>query len=376
MKVLIDNSNLFAGGGLQVSFSFLRDLRRLQLAWEWHIVQSVKCAENFDESTFPSNFTFYNLRKAEEISKRKRISSVKYLENNIQPDCIFTLFGPSYHKSKFPKIVGFALPYILYPDSPFFKQIGFKEKIYYKLLSILKTYSFKKYSDTLIFETEDAKTIFTNKANYTKDSFVVGNTLNEIFFAKEKFIELKITDSTSLNILFLTANYAHKNMQILPAVIKVLRNKKHLKDFKFLITLDKAELNFPISCDENIIYLGKVGLEKIPALYSNSDMVFIPTLLEVFSATYLEAMFMKKPIVASDLGFSREICGDAALFCNPTNAEAYANAIFEIFHNEKLRKELIGKGTENLKRFGTSMDRTNAYISIIKNIITKNENTK
>ncbi|MFV8270526.1 glycosyltransferase family 4 protein [Flavobacterium sp. GT2N3] len=376
MKVLLDNSNLFAGGGLQVAASFLSDLKSLQFIAEWHVVQSVKGAENFDTSNFPDNFIFYNLGKAEEISKSKRIIRIKNLENSIQPDCIFTLFGPSYHKSKFPKIVGFAIPYILYPDSPFFNQIGFKEKIYYKLLSVLKTYSFKKYSDALIFETEDAKTIFTSKAKYTKDSFVVGNTLNEIFFAKGKLPELKITDTTSLNILFLTANYAHKNMQILPAVIEILRNKKHLKDFKFLITMDKVDLNFPTSCEENIIYLGKIPLEKIPSLYSNSDMVFIPTLLEVFSATYLEAMFMKKPIVASDLGFSRDICGDAALFCEPSNPEAYANAIFALSHNEPLRNELIDKGIENLKRFGASIDRTKAYVNIIKNLITKNENTK
>ncbi len=43
-------------------------------------------------------------------------------------------------------------------------------------------------------------------------------------------------------------------------------------------------------------------------------MVFIPTLLEVFSATYLEAMLMKKPIIASDLEFSRDICGESAYF--------------------------------------------------------------
>ena len=34
--------------------------------------------------------------------------------------------------------------------------------------------------------------------------------------------------------------------------------------------------------------------------------------------------------------------------------------------NSNLRNELITKGTENLKRFGTSMDRTQKYLEIIK----------
>ena len=144
MKLLLDNSNLFAGGGLQVAFSFLQDLKKLALHNEYHVVQSIKCAENLDASGFPTNFTFYTLSKNEEHSKQQRISKVRSLENAIKPDCIFTLFGPSYHKSNFPKIVGFAIPFIIYPNSPFFNQRSLKEKLYYKLLTILKTYCFKK----------------------------------------------------------------------------------------------------------------------------------------------------------------------------------------------------------------------------------------
>jgi glycosyltransferase involved in cell wall biosynthesis len=376
MKLIIDNSNLFAGGGLQVAVSFLKDLKRMELSDEFYIIQSINCENSIAEINFPDNFFFYNLGKSEESSKTKRISRVKNIENSIQPDCIFTLFGPSYHKSNFPKIVGFAIPYILYPDSPFFNQISIKEKIYYKLLTILKTYSFKKFSDVLIFETQNAKDIFTSREKYAKDSFVVGNTLNELFFSKNKWLELEGLNNSFNKFLFLTANYPHKNMQILPKVIEILKKKFKFKDFKFLITLNKGDLNFSDSTNENITYLGQVALEKIPSLYSNSDIVFIPTLLEVFSATYLEAMFMKKPIIASDLGFSRDICGDAALFCEPTNAGSYAEAVFELSNNVALRNDLVNKGTENLKRFGTSMYRTKSYLDIIKNTIINHENTK
>ena len=376
MKLLLDNSNLFAGGGLQVAFSFLHDLKKLALPNDYHVVQSIKCAENFDASGFPKNFTFYTLSKNEEHSKRLRISKVRSLENAIRPDCIFTLFGPSYHKSNFPKIVGFAIPFIIYPNSPFFNQISLKEKIYYKLLTILKTYCFKKYSDTLVFETEDARKIFNQKYNYSKDSFVVGNALNEIFTSLETLPELKIQGLSSLNILLLAANYPHKNIHIVPKVIQVLKEKHQICDFKFLLTLEKKELNFPAYCDENIIFLGKVALNQIPSLYIQTDFVFIPTLLEVFSATYLEAMFMEKPIIASDLGFSRDVCGQAALFCDATNAEAYANSIVRLQNDEKLKNKLIANGVLNLERFGNSMDRTHGYLNIIKKIILTNENTK
>lgn len=376
MKIIIDNSNLFAGGGLQVAASFLRDLKKMNVNCDFHVIQSFNSANIIDENDFPDNFKFYNLDKSEEKFKSKRIKSVKKIEDALKPDCIFTLFGPSYHKSKFPKLVGFAIPYIIYPDSPFFKRISLREKIYYKLLSLIKIYSFKKYSDGLIFETENARKIFIEREYYDKKSFVVGNTLNEIFINPNNWIDFENLISSSCNILFLTANYPHKNMAIVPEVIKILREKYQLKDFKFLITLNKNDLNFTDSVNENIQYLGKVDLEMIPSLYNKSNIVFIPTLLEVFSATYLEAMQMKRPIIASDLGFSRDICGDSAYFCEPTNADSYANAIFTLINDENLQHDLITKGCENIKRFGSSVDRTNSYLAIINKLVTKYENTK
>lgn len=376
MKVILDNSNLFAGGGLQVAASFLKDLRASSLSIEFHVIQSVKMVENLEPSFFPSNFVFYNLGTAEEGSIFKRRSRVRLLENQIQPDCIFTLFGPSYHKSKFPKIVGFAIPYIVYPDSPFFKKLSIKNKLHYKVLDILKTYCFKKYSDVLIFETEDAQSIFSRRSGYKKQSFVVGNTLNEIFFSSAKLPAFSFAGSSVLNVLFLTANYPHKNMAILPAIIRSLKEVHHLTDFKFLISLNKKDLQFPSFCDEHVIYLGKIDLNQIPSLYSQVQIVFIPTLLEVFSATYLEAMYMQKPIVASDMGFSRDICGDAALFCTATSPESYAEAIVSLQNDSFLQNDLVAKGIKNLNRFGTSKDRTLSYLKIIEKIVNTYENSK
>lgn len=383
MKLLIDNSNLNVGGGIQVATSFLNDLNELDKSnhinevTSIHVIQSFNSSKQIEKLSFSSKFIFHDLDVLSQNSILKRSKTVKVIENEVKADIIFTTFGPSYHKSKYLKVVGFAIPYIIYPDSPFFEKISFKEKIYYKLISVFKKYTFKKYSDALIFETENARKIFSIRESYHKKSFTVCNTINEIFFKEDKWVELKGLPFSSCNILCLTSNYAHKNMQIIPKVIDIIKNNYNFSDFKFLITLEKTDLKFDDIYDENIEYLGKVDLHKIPSLYKNSDIAFIPTLLEVFSATYLEAMLMKKPIIASDLGFSRDICGDSAYFCSPLDSQAYAKAIFEIINNNQLKIDLVNKGTENLKRFGTSMDRTKSYLRIIKDLIqNNNENSK
>ncbi len=130
MKIIIDNSNLFAGGGLQVAVSFLNDLKEIETEYIFCVVQSPNSAKVIDKSTFPKNFFFYDI--SENLSKTQKIKQVKKIENEEKPNCIFTTFGPSYHKSNFPKIVGFAFGQMIYPESPFYKKMSFLERLKYK----------------------------------------------------------------------------------------------------------------------------------------------------------------------------------------------------------------------------------------------------
>jgi len=365
MKILIDNSNLFAGGGIQVAISFLYDLIKQGNEHEFVVVQSYKIASLVDESIFPSNFSFLHLGKIGILRKRKEM---KNLENQIIPDVIFSVFGPSYHKSNFTKIVGFAIPHLLYTNSPFFKKLSFLEFLKIRLLSKIKLLAFERNSDKLIFETEDAKEIYKTKYNTTKECYVVNNTLNEVFYHPEKWIKRDLNLSGKFNLLSVTANYPHKNLQIIPEIVKILKNKFSWNDFRFVLTVNKDELGFDEETNKHIVYLGSVPIELIPNLYEQIDVVFMPTLLEVFSTSYLESMFMKKPLLASNMSFARDICGDAAIFCEAMDAECYAKSIITLRDDSKKLNDLVEKGALKVVQYGNSSDRTKKYLEIIENI--------
>lgn len=371
MKLIIDNSNLFAGGGIQVAISFLKDLKFLELSHEYYIIQSPNMEKAIHNIDFPENFHFYHLSKNTISAKRERIREVINIENKINPDCIFTVFGPSYHKSNYPKLVGFAIGHIIYPDSPFFKKLSIKEKIYNKVLCHIKTFCFNKNSDALVFETKDAATLYKQNKSFKKPIYVANNTLNEIFHAPKEWEKFPEDLTSPCTILCVTVNYAHKNLSIIPHVIDNLINKYKLNNFQFVLTLDRKELEISEYHRKYIKFIGRVAIHQLPDIYSQSNIVFIPTLLEIFSATYLEAMFMKKPIIASDLGFAKDICHESAYFCEATNPEAYADAIYKLYTKPEISLDLVQKGETNLKRFGTSMDRTRKYLNIIEEISMK-----
>lgn len=364
MKILIDNSNLYAGGGIQVATSFLYDLITIKDDNQYHVIQSVNSAKQVNKLDFDKRFKFYDFTEADKAII-SRIKKLRGIEEQINPNVIFTVFGPSYYKSKSPKVVGFAIPHIIYSNSPFFNKISFLERYKIKVTSYLKNIFFKNNSDALIFESEDAMEIYLSKIKKPVTSYVVSNTLNSIFNNANLWKDITI-DKASFNILYLTANYPHKNLDIIPDIIDYLILNDKLYNFKFNLSVNKEELMFDDRYDKYINYLGTVDIMNVPSLYKEMDVLLMPSLLEIFSTSYLEAMYMQIPIISSDMSFARDICADSALFADPLNAADYADKILLLYTNKELYKNLVQKGAENLKRFGTSMDRTKKYLEILK----------
>ena len=69
-----------------------------------------------------------------------------------------------------------------------------------------------------------------------------------------------------------------------------------------------------------------MDITECPSLYEQADVMFQPTLLECFSATYPEAMKMQRPIVTTDIEFAHGLCGPAAHYYSPLSAEDAARA--------------------------------------------------
>ncbi len=70
-----------------------------------------------------------------------------------------------------------------------------------------------------------------------------------------------------------------------------------------------------------------VRREEMPGWYTTADCFTLPSRTESFGLTYLEALACGLPCVAPDDPVRREVIGEAGLFCDVTNLEAYAGAL-------------------------------------------------
>ena len=104
-------------------------------------------------------------------------------------------------------------------------------------------------------------------------------------------------------------------------VAELLRERHPDFHFRFVLTIDEKDFPMvPENMSSHFLFICKVGVAECPYLYEQADIMFMPILLECFTATYPEAMRMEVPIVTTDLDFAHGLCGDAACYYEATNS--------------------------------------------------------
>lgn len=373
MKILINSSNLHCGGGVQVASSFINELPLLskEIVKNFDVIVSSEVDKNINQSTkiFFKNYKVHN------------IFGLKNYRNNINLfdayDLVFTIFGPCYHPIKGINLVGFAQPWIIYPNNECYSMLSSVEKLKYKLKFFLQKKFFKK-SDFCVVELEHVKQRLI-ELNIFKDSHVevVYNTVSNVYFSPEKWEKIKIMPSNKIKIGLISRDYYHKNTNILPKVKEILKNKYN-QDVDFYVTFNEEEwLNKSSSFQENIINVGPLKVNECPNFYEEMDAIIFPSLLECFSATPLEAMIMKKPLFASDRGFIKDVCLDFAYYFEPTDPESAAAVINDFIENKNINEldiKLTAAQT-HAKNFSSAHQRAVKYTQIIENCLNKEENS-
>ena len=243
--------------------------------------------------------------------------SIRRIVRNLNIDVVFTLAGPGPLRGSFRTVNGWHEPAYVYPESDFWNRISLFSRILLKLRYMYSSWALKK-ADAITVQTLTMKQrmikyrkIHENKINivpngitsYAEEEYMSPG-LSTIFEALEDRIKL----------LVLTEPWVHKNFNYLLKVAKHLpgpyifcisfdRNTNRLTE-DFVKEVERSGLA------DHFVFLGRVQHREIRMLYQKVDAVFLPTLLESFSANYIEAMYFKKPVFTSDLDFAREVCRD------------------------------------------------------------------
>ena len=375
MRLLINTASTLKGGGVQVAASVLSECKVFS-DWEFGVVLGPGLSDIVRDADFPKNFRFFRLdyRPAQRVlSFRRSGEDLSQIEASFSPDAVFTTSGPSYWRPHAPHLMGFNLPHHLYPDSPYFTRIlSPAARLRWRAKSVLIHHYTKRFADAWVVQTDDVNQRLRQWIS-SENVYTVPNTVSEAFLSKRREHgdepDLRRQKGGGFRLLVLSSYYRHKNLDILNEIIDLMRNKD-IRSIRFTMTLptrDYETIIFP----ENREWIDNLGPQlpnDCPALYESSDALFLPSLLECFSANYVEAMAMKRPIVTTDLGFARTICSNAALYYEPMNAGRALKKIIELSSDEELYASLVRAGQIELRRFGTPKRRAEAYLSLCRKL--------
>lgn len=372
MKLIINSASTYKGGSEQVALSFIHECKAYP-EHEFHVIIGPHLAEQIDKNLFSDNFSFYIVPKRPASGIWSFVKTMRWLnklEDKINPDCVITAGGHGYWRPKAPLVTGFNMAHYLYPESPYFAKLSLKRKAYWKLRQWIDLFFFSRV-DAYLVQTDDINKR-VKKLMGGKKTFTVTNTVNGHFTEPKTFSnKLPDRENDEVRLLTLSSYYPHKNLEIINGVASKL-SEMEVSNVKFVLTLPQNifESIFTDNSMRYVYNVGSVPIEECPSLYSEVDFMFLPTLLECFSASYAEAMIMGKPILTSDLGFAHTVCKDAAIYFDPLDPEDIAGKILYLLNDPQKQDELIQRGKEEEKKLNTPAERAKSYLSICEKVST------
>lgn len=312
--ILINGYNNGSAGGLTVLKNFVskyleeNDANEMILVPPKGVDYNWKCNVIDVPRIYRNNFIFYFLFLKSYIRK-----------NEIQSVLNF---------SDIPLGIGdkevyyFDWPYLIYPASPVWSRMNLKDLIFRKLKALIITYRISR-CKLVVTQTFTARSRLNNMFNQINLSDPVPNGIDSTGNASNSDI---VISGEGFKFFVLTRYYPHKNLEVLIEVAEIFREK--MFNCQFIMTLDMAEKAVEEffskiqakKLSSYFINLGTIDNDDVSKVYSQIDALVLPTLLESFSGTYIDAMYRGKDIFTSDIDFAREICGDAAAYFDPLSS--------------------------------------------------------
>lgn len=366
MRIAILAHGLHVSGGILVGKSIVATLPKIAPQHDYLI--TVPAGLSYETHDGKKNVLVIKIKPAS-LLKRPYYDFLVLpkLAKNFNPDVIVGLGNLGLLKPPCKQAFLFHQTQLVYPLEHYKKKLyGYRVrcKIFLLKKSIRKSL---RYTQIVFCQTPVAKERFSKTFKFPSNQIkIMPNAVSEFVKVPEaEIIRPEIFEHNNyFNLFFIASYYPHKNLEILIKIFKEHREKLH--GVRCIITisgeqyhkkaqklLDDVEKN---NLQDYIVNVGPLEQEELAGYYCNSDALFFPTLLESFSAAYIEAMHFGVPILTSDLDFAQYICDGTAVYFDPWNPENIVEKILLVKNNPQLREELIAKGNKRASTFYKSWE--------------------
>jgi len=337
----------------------------------WHVAASDVVLNELRELCYDvESFEEFATSPARDWRARRRL---RQLEELLQPSCVFTFAGPSYVRFRAAHLVGCTDGWVTHPTLQAYRSLAFPhEWLSAALISRYKAHWFR-IADAWVVQTETARRGLCRRAGMPPARIAVIPNSCVVTFRQRRGEVSFPGQNAAVRILCIAAAYKHKRLTLVPEVAKQIALRAPQLNVQFVLTLPQnsdifrklRHLARRLCIESSLINAGPVSVAGAPALYESCHICFQPTVLETFSASYLEAMAFGLPIVTSDLSFARDVCKDAALYFRANDAAAAADCLIRLLQDPGIPSRLVAAGQTVLARLPTPAQQFTAYLALL-----------
>lgn len=363
MKILINVVNARnIGGGFQVVFNFMlktQEYTRPDVEWYYAVSERLDSflGDDFKAKMKKDHYFVFPDQPDFRGTYRRVKRELRELENKIDPEVVFSPLSPGYFFFKHKEVMRFANAWSTNATSYAWKTLPFKPKMRAKIYNIMQRALLRK-AKYIITQTETVRGGLLRVTGLPENRvFVVPNVLPAVL----QDIDPTPLDADAqwMDVAAVGGQMPHKNLEIIPEVLRVLKEKYRLTNVRFHTTLPadsgvwwRIENGLKeYGLTECVVNHGNMRLVDLADLYRHCRFCFLPTVLETFSASTIEAMYFDLKTVASDLSFNKEVMQDACLYFEPMNAASAAEKLAQVIGDKALQDKLSAKMKERLKNY-------------------------
>lgn len=345
LRIVIDARMIYESGIGRYIRNLINQLQIIDEKNEYFILLK---KDNFQKIDFEKNFTkvladysWYGIGEQVKLPK---------LINSLNPDLVhFPHFNaPVFYKGNFIVTI-----HDLIHQHFSMQRSTTRSPLIYKV----KQFGYKKvfnhatkYSDEILVPSFYVKNQLINECKINADKITVTyEAVDDKLFSQISPIFEK---SLQPYIFYVGNAHPHKNVE---GLIKAfLRIKENHNDLRLILAgsdhyfWQRIKREFQ---SEGIIYKGYVSDEELMDLYKKAKVFVMPSFEEGFGIPLLEAFAASCPVASSNAGSLPEIGGDACIYFNPNDLDDMVNKISMVLEDEKLRQQLVQKGTKRYKQF-------------------------
>jgi glycosyltransferase involved in cell wall biosynthesis len=230
-----------------------------------------------------------------------------------------------------------------------------------KIKSIFALYLIKKYTSGVISLSKAQAKYFKSKGIH--NTVIIPNTYSNSYLFDNNYTEnSNIKDKNIIKLSYVACIKKEKAQHVGLEAIKILKDKFRINNIQLQLVgsiidkIYKKKLEKYIKenkLEENIIFLGLLNHIDVIKVLKETDIVIFTSNLEVQPRAIIEAMALKKPIIASEIDGVVDLIENykSGILVPPNNPYRLAEEIYNLIINKKISEKISTGAYEYIKEY-------------------------